>query len=127
MVSVLLVCPPGLEQTSLVTSINAIPQATVIAKAAEADSALRIIQIHHPDVLLADAHLIQDEITQLLKRSKELRPEMVRVVLTAVSSQKRRLQQDGADFVLDYNNLNRLLPQILKEIQVRNLDSISSE
>ena len=68
-----------------------------------------------------------EEISQLLKRSKDLRPEMVRVVLTAVSSQKRRLQQDDADFVLDYNNLNRLLPQILKEIQGRNLDSISSE
>lgn len=112
-VSVLLVCPSGLEQRSLTTSVNAMPQAVVTAKASGAASALRIIQNHPPDVLLADAYLLQDELAQLLKQVKEQRPEIVRVVLTAVSSQQHRLQQEGADYVLNYSNLNQQFPQIL--------------
>ena len=121
-VSVLLVCPPGLEQASLYTTVNAIPQVTVIAKAADAAAALQLTQQHNPDVLLADAYFLQDEVTQLLRRINELHPEMIRVVVTAAPSQKRRLRQEGADFVLDYGNLNQQFPQILSTVREKYQD-----
>ena len=120
MVSVLLVCPPGLEQASLYTTVNAFSQATVITKAAGVEPALRIAQQNSPDVLLADANFLQDEIPYLLRRIKELHPEMIRVVVTAVPSQERRLLQKGADFVMDYSNLNQQFPEILSTVQEKN-------
>lgn len=125
--SVVLVCPPGLEQTSLVTSINAIPDATVIAKASGAVSALQLVQQHNPDVLLVDANILQDGATQLLKRIKELRLEVIRVVFVATRSQGRQLQQGGADYVLNYGNLNQLLPQILLSVQSKRQDHFNQQ
>lgn len=122
MVSVLLVCRPGLDQKSLSTAVNAIPRATVIAKAGDAVSAMQIAQDLNPDVLLADAYFLRGSITGLLKRAQELCPEMIRVVLMAAPTQKQRLLQGGADFVLDYNNLNQLFPQIISDVQVKYID-----
>jgi chemotaxis response regulator CheB len=122
MVSVLLVCRPGLDQKSLSTAVNAIPRATVIAKAADVVSAMQIAQELNPDVLLADASFLQGSITDLLKRVEELCPEMLRVVLMVASSQKQRLLQEGADFVLDYDELNQLFTQIVGDVQVKYRD-----
>lgn len=122
MVSVLLVCRPGLDQKSLSTAVNAIPRATVIAKAADAGSAMQIAQELNPDVLLADAYFLRGSITDLLKRAQDLCPEMLRVVLMAAPTQKQRLLQEGADFVLDYDNLNQLFPQIVSDVQAKYLD-----
>lgn len=121
-VSVLLVCRPGLNQKSLSTAVNAIPRVTVIAKAADVVTAMQIAQDLNPDVLLADAYFLQGSITDLLKRAQELCPEMLRVVLMAAYTQKQRLLQDGADFVLDYDNLNQLFPQIVSDVQAKYLD-----
>ncbi len=118
-ISVLLVCPPGLEQVSLYTSISAIPHATIIAKASGVVSALQLMQQHNPDVLLVDANILQGETTQLLKRIKELRSKVIRVVFVATRSQGRHLQQEGADYVLNYSNLNQLFPQILHSVQAK--------
>jgi DNA-binding NarL/FixJ family response regulator len=118
-VSVLLVCPQGLERASLYTTVNAIPNTMVIAKVAGVDSALHMAELHNPDVLLADAYFLKDEMADLLQRIKEIYPEMIRVVLTAVSSQKNRLQQNGADYVLNYSNLDQRFPQILSTVQAK--------
>lgn len=125
--SVLLVCSPGLGQASLYTTVNAIPNVTIIAKAAGAPSAVRLALELNPNVLLADANYLQDETMQLLRRIKELHLEMSCVVLTTVSSDRNRLLQEGADFVLKYSNLNQKFPQILSEIQVSNQININHQ
>ena len=118
-VSVLLVCPAGLMQKSLFTAVNAVPLAVVIDKAANADSALRLAQQLSPDVLLADANSLQDEVLDLLTASKKNYPTIICVVVLAATFtiQKLPFLQAGADFILDDRNLDQELTQIFKDIQ----------
>lgn len=119
MVSVLLVCQPGLVQKSLSTAISAIPLAMIIAKATDAESALHLVHQLNPEVLLVDANSFHDAALALLKRAKELAPKMICVVLMAAvgSVHKTRFSQEGADFVLDDRDLDREFSRILRDIQ----------
>ena len=119
MVSIILVCSPGLWQLSLFTAVSAVPLAKVVAKAVDAESALLFAEQLDPDVLLADANYLQAETLVLLKRIKEAFPKIIRIVLRvpASSTQKNRLFQQGAEFILDDRNLDQELTQILGNIQ----------
>jgi len=116
-VSVLLVSAPGLEQAALYTAVNAIPHTTIVAKTSRIPSALLLAQQYNPDLLLADAAFLKDEMAALLVQMKNLRPNMISVALTAVTSPSTRLQQNGADYVLDYSNLSQNLPCISRNVQ----------
>ena len=119
MVSILLVCQPGLGQISLFTIVSAVPQAKVVAKAEDADTALHLAQQLQPDVLLVDAIFLQDEVFRLLKQIKKKHLKIICVVLTSIitSSRNAALFQEGADFVVYDRNPERELPLILEYIQ----------
>jgi DNA-binding NarL/FixJ family response regulator len=117
--SILLVCPPGLSQVSLVTTINAFPWATVVAKAKDVDTALAMVREYTPDVLLSDAYCLGDSISGLLRHIHAVNPEMLLVVLASTFTQKKRFLGEGAHIVLDYNNVTRQFPQILSHAQAR--------
>ena len=118
-VSVLLVCPEGLMQKSLITAVNAVPLAHIVGRAVNADSALRQAQKLSPDVLLADANPLKDELLSLLKKSKENCPKMFCIVVTvsAFTMQNLPFLHAGADFILDDKNLDQELTQIFRNIQ----------
>jgi DNA-binding NarL/FixJ family response regulator len=116
--SILLVCPPGLSQVSLVTTINAFPWATVVAKAKDVDTALAMVRECSPDVLLSDAYYLGDSIGRLLRHMHAFNPQMLLVVLASTFAQRKRFLGEGAHIVLDYNNVTRQLPQILTHAKV---------
>ena len=115
--TVLLVCAPGLDEKSLYTAVNAIPRVSIIAKAADVDSALRLAGEFEPEVLLANAGQLQDELLNLLDQAKEKFPEIIRIVITVASMKRNRYLQTGADFVVEDSSLDRELSQILDHIE----------
>ncbi|MFN2105612.1 MAG: hypothetical protein ACK2UJ_12120 [Candidatus Promineifilaceae bacterium] len=117
--SILLVCPTGLAQMSLVTAVNAFSWATVVARAKDGDSALAIAREMAPDVLLADAYFLGDLVSDLLLHTKAVNPKIILVVLAGTSLQKKRFFDEGADIVLDYSNMTMQFPQILSLAQSR--------
>ena len=117
--SILLVCPTGLAQMSLVTAVNAFSWATVVARAKDGDSALAIAREMAPDVLLADAYFLGDLVSDLLLHTKAVNPKIILVVLAGTSLQKKRFLGEGADIVLDYSNMTMQFPQILSLAQSR--------
>ena len=117
--SILLVCPTGLAQMSLVTAVNAFSWATVVARAKDGDSALAIAREMAPDVLLADAYFLGDLVSDLLLHTKAVNPKIILVVLAGTSLQKKRFLGEGADIVLDYSNMTRQFPQVLSLAQSR--------
>jgi len=117
--SILLVCPTGLAQMSLVTAVNAFSWATVVARAKDVDSALAMTRDFTPDVLLADAYILGDLVSGFLRQIHEIHPKMLLVVLAGTSLQKKRFLGEGADIVLDYSNMIRQFPQVLSLAQSR--------
>jgi len=117
--SILLVCPTGLAQMSLVTAVNAFSWATVVARAKDGDSALAIAREMAPDVLLADAYFLGDLVSDLLLHTKAVNPKIILVVLAGTSLQKKRFLGEGADIVLDYSNMTRQFSQVLSLAQSR--------
>jgi DNA-binding NarL/FixJ family response regulator len=117
--SILLVCPTGLAQMSLVTAVNAFSWATVVARAKDGDSALAIAREMAPDVLLADAYFLGDFVSDLLLHTKAVNPKIILVVLAGTSLQKKRFLGEGADIVLDYSNMTRQFSQVLSLAQSR--------
>lgn len=106
-------------QKSLVTAVNAVPLALIVARAVNPDSALRQAQKLNPTVLLADANSLKDELLPLLKKSKKKCPKMFCVVVTSSAFPMQNLPflQAGADFILNDRNLDQELTQIFRDIQ----------
>jgi hypothetical protein len=111
--SILLLCPVGLTQVSLITAVNAFSWATVVASTKDVDSALALTRIFAPDVILADAYFLGDLVSDLLLHTKAISPKILLVVLAGTSLQKKRFLSEGADIVLDYNNMTGQFSQVL--------------
>ena len=116
-VTVLIVCPPGLEQKSLFATLNAVPAATVISRVAELEVALRITQMRKPDLVVVDATLLTDEAQAMMRRLKQQNPDTTLVALIETSTQKSHWRKGSADYAVEYYNLNREFPLIVRRIQ----------
>ena len=117
--SILLVCPTGLAQMSLVTAVNAFSWAKVIARAKDIESALLVAREMAPDVIMADAYFLGDLVSDLLLHTKAISPKILLVVLAGTSLQKKRFLSEGADIVLDYNDITIQFPQVLSLSRLR--------
>ncbi|MFN2135257.1 MAG: hypothetical protein ACK2UK_04840 [Candidatus Promineifilaceae bacterium] len=123
-VSILLVCPPGLAQLSLVTTVNAFSWAAVVARAADVAAAVTAAQKLGPDILVADAALLPDVNGLLLKQIRQVNPEIICVVLADSPLQRKAALAGGAHFALGRDNLNRHFPQVLNLFQTSYRDHL---
>jgi two-component system response regulator DegU len=87
-------------QNGLQALVMSIPQVDIIDQVDNGARALQIIQEHHPDLVLLDTNLPNDEEWQMLERIKTLWPEIRCVVLADDVGQQREAMTLGADLVL---------------------------
>ena len=96
----LIVTHRGSLQNGLQALVMSIPQVDIIGQVDDGSQALAIIQEHHPDLVLLDTDLPNNEEWQVLKRIKALRPEIRCIVLADDVRQQQEATTLKADVVL---------------------------
>lgn len=80
--------------------LEAMPGIEVVGIAGGGLSAVELVQERHPNIVIIDGNLSEDEILALLKDAKRLHPAIRLIVLTHTTRQQRRVLDGGADAVL---------------------------
>ena len=96
----LIVTHRGSLQNGLQTLVMSIPQVDIIGQVGDGAQALEMVCGHHPDLVLLDVNLPNDEEWQVLKQVKTLQPETRCIVLADDVSQQQQARILGADVVL---------------------------
>jgi DNA-binding NarL/FixJ family response regulator len=96
----LIVTHRGSLQNGLQALVMSIPQVDIIGQVEDGSQALAIIQEHHPDLVLLDTNLPNNEEWQVLEQMKTLRPETRCIVLADDVRQQQEATTLKADVVL---------------------------
>jgi two-component system response regulator DegU len=96
----LIVTQRGSLQNGLQALVMSIPQVDIIGQVEDGSQALAIIQEHHPDLVLLDTNLPNNEEWQVLEQMKTLRPETRCIVLADDVRQQQEAKTLKADVVL---------------------------
>jgi two-component system response regulator DegU len=96
----LIVTQRGSLQNGLQALVMSIPQVDIIGQVEDGSQALAIIQEHHPDLVLLDTNLPNNEEWQVLEQMKTLRPETRCIVLADDVRQQQEATTLKADVVL---------------------------
>ena len=94
-----IVSRPGIMQQSLRASLAACRGIDVVATSGDGLTALRQVALHHPDMLVIDANLLDEEVEALLAAAKTEHPAIRCLVLTRSSQHVPQLMAWGADAV----------------------------
>jgi chemotaxis response regulator CheB len=95
---VVLVSTPGLVQQATASILASCPEVDIVASAPGALSATSVVAQTHPDVLLLDATLAEEEMSALLGWVKANSPAVQCIVMTVSSRQREKFLERGADF-----------------------------
>lgn len=96
-----------------------------VETALAAEEALRIVDKHLFDVVVADYRMAPDDGAELLRRVHEAQPELKRVLLTgfdAAALKTQGVRSNDMDLVLDKNDLLEGLDRKLTEFLERSAD-----
>jgi DNA-binding NarL/FixJ family response regulator len=119
-ISVLVVAKPSPLRDSLVALLRSIPSITVIQQADDAASALRIIEVDGPVLVLLDAGLPAGQAWSLLRQVKSRWPTTPCIVLTDTQQSRRRAEAAGANRALlkgfPAAKLSLMLEQLLQQV-----------
>ena len=85
-----IVSRPGIMQQSLRASLAACRGINVVATSGDGLTALRQVALHHPDMLVIDSNLLDEEVEALLAAAKTEHPTIRCLVLPGPVSRKRR-------------------------------------
>lgn len=96
----LIVTQRGSLKNGLQALVTSIPQVDVIGQVGDSSLALEMVREHHPDLVLLDTNLPNEEEWQVLRQVKILRPEIRCIVLADDVRQLREAKTLGADIVL---------------------------
>jgi len=96
-VPALIVVKPGQLREGLGALLAAIPRVQLIGQAGDRSSALRMLDEHHPALVLLETDLPGDRVTDLLKHVKTQQPQTVCIVLTGDSREQQEIEEAGAD------------------------------
>ena len=96
----LIVARSGAIQEALTTILSSIPQINIIGVAENSLTALEMMQIHHPELLIVDDNFSEGETLEFIYRLKTAWPQTHIVVLADRSQQEQPLIDSGADAVL---------------------------
>jgi DNA-binding NarL/FixJ family response regulator len=94
---VVLVSAPGLVQKATASILASCPEVDMVATAPGALSATALVAETHPDLLLIDATLAEEEMGALLGWVKSNLPGIECVVMAVTSRQRQRFLEWGAD------------------------------
>ena len=87
-------------QNGLQALVMSIPQVDIIGQVDDGSQALEMVREHHPDLVLLDTNLPNDEEWQVLEQIKALWPDIQCIVLADDVHQQREAATLGADIVL---------------------------
>jgi chemotaxis response regulator CheB len=96
----IIVSMSGTIQESLRAMLEAMPRTEVIGIAGGGLSAVELVKERHPNVVIIDGNLSEDEILAFLRDVKRLHPAIRLIVLTHTTRQQQRVLDGGADAVL---------------------------
>ena len=86
-----IVSRPGIMQQSLRASLAACRGIVVVATSGDGLTALRQVALHHPDMLVIDSNLLDEEVEALLAAAKTEHSTIRCLVLTRSSQQRRQI------------------------------------
>jgi DNA-binding NarL/FixJ family response regulator len=118
--SVLVVVKPSPLRESLVALLRSIPSIGAIQQAADTATALRIVEMDKPALVLLDAGLPAGQAWALLRQVKARWPAMPCIVLTDTQQSRRRAEAAGANRALlkgfPAAKLSVMLEQLLQQV-----------
>ena len=94
-----IVSRPGIMQQSLRASLAACRGIVVVATSGDGLTALRQVALHHPDMLVIDSNLLDEEVEALLAAAKTEHSTIRCLVLTRSSQHTQQIMAWGADAV----------------------------
>ena len=112
----LVVARPGLVREGLQAVLSAIPGMNALEPADDGASALDRLASHHPDLVIVDSSLPEDELCVTLRQIKEQYPDVRCVVVAASLQQGRALEATGADAILVEGSSAALLSTTIKAL-----------
>lgn len=99
-ISVLIVARPDRMRDSLEILLKLMPQIEIVGRADNGDMALKLVDRHHPMLMILDTNLPEDQNWTVLKQVKMAFPQILCLVLVAVSDQRQAAEVAGADKTL---------------------------
>jgi DNA-binding NarL/FixJ family response regulator len=97
---VLIVAHPGRIRDGLRALLRAIPEIGAILQANDSPSASQIIAEHHPDLVLIDSKLVNNDIQNMPQKIKAMSPETRCILLVDNLQQQAMADVTDADTVL---------------------------
>jgi len=113
----IIVSMPGTLQRMLQKSIEANPSVEVTGIVHGGLSALQLVEQSDPDLLLIDYSIPIDEAVAIVRNVKQKNPEIVSIVITDTSHQRRKVTEAGADYALSSFNFEPQLQDILNKFE----------
>jgi DNA-binding NarL/FixJ family response regulator len=92
-----IVSRPGIMQQSLRASLAACRGIDVVATSGDGLTALRQVALNHPDMLVIDSNLLDEEVEALIASVKVEQPTIDCLVVVRSSRQETRMLALGAD------------------------------
>ena len=96
----LIVTRRGSLQNGLQALVMSIPHVDIIGHVGDGPRALEMVREHHPDLMLLDTNLPNDEEWRVLEQVAALWPEIRCIVLADDVEQQQKAAALGADIVL---------------------------
>lgn len=119
-IATIVVSRPGVMQQSLRAILASYPWLSVVASSGDGLSALRQTAQHHPDLLVIDANLLDEEVDALIVAVKADRPGTRCLVFLYSSQREASALAAGADAVLQRNSsAQRLHATLAQLMQIR--------
>jgi two-component system nitrate/nitrite response regulator NarL len=98
-ISTMLVSRPGIMQQSLRSALAACREIAVVATAGDGLTALQQVTLHHPELLVIDSNLLDEEAESLITAVKNEYPNTCYLVFIRSRQQEMPLRSLGADIV----------------------------
>ena len=118
----LVVSRPGIMRQSLQAALSAYSWIVVSASVGDGLTALNYTAEHHPELLVIDANLLDEEIEALLAAVKVRAPDTYCLVFTWSNQAAKRLLAAGADRVIHRDSPAQELQTVLLRLTQNELD-----
>lgn len=116
-VPMVLVSRPGIRREALRAVLATVPWLEIGGTAGDGLTAINLVRVHQPSLLVVDSNLLEEEILALVKQVKEARSHIRCLVFTDTASQQQRMLAGGADAALVRDGAPRHLNQTLERLR----------
>ena len=124
---VLIVTKQGALQNGLLALLTTIPQISTVLIAEDAGSGVRMLQAHHPGLLLLDMDLHEDDALTIIKQLKTQSTPIQFVALVDSVQQGQKVESLGADGVLlkgfSATSLMSTIEEVCEQQREKEIDS----